>query len=254
MFKPFEPEADDGSGRQQGDDWQPWQMDRLGRQEALQQAQQEQTRRESARQQTFRRNAELEALREQARQEAREQGYREGFEAGKQEGYSQGLEQGHAAGAEEARQQARQTLTPLLPLAQNFSAALTCLDDDIAQALVALALATGRQLAGDALDAHPEQVLDLVRELLHVEPALTGKPRLWLHPTDHELVQAHLGAELSAAGWKLQPDDQLSRGGCRVTSTSGELDASWESRWQAVLGQQRKRAAHPGQAVPEQAQ
>ncbi|GAA3540242.1 flagellar assembly protein FliH [Zobellella aerophila] len=251
MFKPFEPDAD-GNGRREGDDWQPWQMDQLGRQQALQQSQQELARQEKVRLQAFRRNAELETLREQARQAAHEQGYHEGFEAGRQDGYRQGLEQGRSAGAEEARLQAEQTLSPLLPLAQNFSTALSCVDDDIAQALVALALATGRQLAADALDAHPEQVLSLIRELLHVEPALTGTPRLWLHPADLDLVHTHLGAELAAAGWQLQPDDQLSRGGCRVTSTGGELDASWESRWQAVIHQQRKRTAHPEQTTPEQ--
>jgi flagellar assembly protein FliH len=97
-------------------------------------------------------------------------------------------------------------------------------------------------LAGEALAANPAQVVDLVRGLLHSEPPMLGKPRLWLHPLDHELVREYLGQELQAAGWVLQPDDQVSRGGCRVTGANGELDATWESRWQAV--RQRVRGRH----------
>lgn len=45
-----------------------------------------------------------------------------------------------------------------------------------------------------------------------------------------------LGGELQAAGWQLRADDSLARGGCRVRSASGEMDASLESRWKRVAG------------------
>ncbi|MFD2437126.1 FliH/SctL family protein [Modicisalibacter luteus] len=80
-----------------------------------------------------------------------------------------------------------------------------------------------------------------MRELLHAEPALSGRPRLWLHPADLTLVKGHLGAEFEAAGWQLQPDDTISRGGCRATSSSGELDATLESRWESITQQVRRR-------------
>ncbi|MCE8005365.1 FliH/SctL family protein, partial [Billgrantia ethanolica] len=134
-------------------------------------------------------------------------------------------------------------VAPLRPLAEQFSIALEGLDEEIANDLVELALATGHQLAGEALKARPRQVLELIGALLHTEPPLVGQQRLWLHPLDHKLVEEHLGTELAAAGWKLQPDAQLTRGGCRVTSANGELDATWETRWQAVKSQVRRRRA-----------
>ena len=79
------------------------------------------------------------------------------------------------------------------------------------------------------------------RSLLHTDPPLIGHQRLWLNPSDRDLVAEHLREELDAAGWTLQPDDQISRGGCRVTSANGELDATWESRWAAVKAQVRHR-------------
>ncbi|SHF10924.1 flagellar assembly protein FliH [Modicisalibacter ilicicola DSM 19980] len=229
-------------------DWRPWQMDELGVSERSRQAR-DRSRQDAIRQQAFQRSAELEAEREKARREAYEAAYAEGFEQGKQAGFEQGLDEGRATGEQELQRQTQQTLASLLPLAEHFRTALAGLDDEIAERLADLALATGRQLAGEALEARPEQVLVIVRELLHAEPALTGRPRLWLNPADLSLVKSHLGAEFEAAGWQLQPDDQVTRGGCRASSASGELDATLESRWEAIAGKVRRRHHHD--ATPE---
>lgn len=222
--------------------WQRWQMGELHSEEAGERTAPQQDPAEQARRrEQFQRQAELKALRERVMQEAREEGYRAGFESGRSEGHAQGLEEGRQEAQRELERQVRETVKPLAPLAEQFSSALEQLDDEIATDLVELALATGHQLAGEALKARPRQVLELVKALLHTEPPLVGQQRLWLHPLDHKLVEEHLGAELAAAGWKLQPDAQLTRGGCRVTSANGELDATWETRWQAVKAQVRRR-------------
>lgn len=190
--------------------------------------------------------------REQLREEARETGLEDGRQAGFEQGLNEGREQGHAegydAGLAEGRARAeteletrtRETLQPLHALMQGLEEARECMDDEIAKSMVELALNVGQQLARQALDARPEVVLDIVRELLHSEPALTGKPRLWLHPEDLHLVEERLGNEISAAGWQLQPDDALQRGGCRLISSSGGIDASWEERVASVCRQVRK--------------
>lgn len=182
---------------------------------------------------------------DQIRKAAEEEGYQAGLARGHEEGLTKGLEEGRAQAEKELDVQLQKTLAPLASLAKQFSEALERLDDTIAHDLAELALATGKQLAADALDEHPEHILQVVRELLHTEPPLVGKQRLWLNPTDHTLVETHLGSELEAAQWVLQPDDQLARGGCRVTSAQGELDATFESRWQSAQAQLRKRHSAP---------
>ncbi len=228
--------------------WQRWQMGELQREARNEAAPRERDPvQEARRREQFQRQAELKALRENVMREAREEGYRAGFEAGRSEGHAQGLEEGRQEAQRELQQRTREVVAPLKPLAEQFAEALAGIDDDIAGDLVELALSAGYQLAGDALKARPRQVLELVKALLHTEPPLIGQQRLWLHPQDHRLVEEHLGSELAAAGWKLQPDDQLTRGGCRVTSANGELDATWEARWEAVKSQVRRRrtaAAH----------
>ncbi|MGC3874882.1 flagellar assembly protein FliH [Halomonas sp. GXIMD04776] len=233
-------------GQDKGD-WRRWQMDELDLTECAE-PNRERSRQDAIRQQALRRSAELEAERKKARQEAYDAAYAEGFKQGKQAGFEQGVSEGRVAGEEELQRQTQQTLDPLLSLAEQFQNALAGLDDEIAERLADLALTAGRQLAGEALEAQPEQVLAIVRELLHVEPALSGRPRLWLHPEDLLLVKTQLGAEFEAAGWQLQPDDLITRGGCRATSASGELDATFESRWEAIAGKVRRR--HNSDNIP----
>ncbi|WBY00616.1 flagellar assembly protein FliH [Ramlibacter tataouinensis] len=166
--------------------------------------------------------AELERLREAARQA--------GAAEGRTQGLAQGRLEGRAAGLEEMRQEAAQ----LLALAQALPAALRIAERELAEGVLGLALDLGRQLAGTALKTDPDCVLAVVRDLLASAPELSGSPRLLLHPDDAALVREQLGEELREAGWSLQADAAVTRGGCRVKSAVGELDASVETRWQRV--------------------
>ncbi|WP_043318863.1 flagellar assembly protein FliH [Microbulbifer sp. HZ11] len=169
------------------------------------------------------------------RTSAREEGHQQGYEAGYSDGYALGLSEGRAEGIAETDQQRKILLAPLEELARNFSHALTSIDGEIAEEISKLALLVGRHLADEALKADPQQVCGLVRTLLREEPVTSDQARLWLHPEDLPLVQTDLGNELISAGWRLEQDPRLTRGGCRVTTSSGELDATRETRWQEVL-------------------
>jgi flagellar assembly protein FliH len=176
-------------------------------------------------------------LLDQAREAAKREGLAQGKEEGKRIGLAEGRERGHAEGIakaqadaqEQLQQQIQEVVEPLRALIGEFSVALEQLDQELAASLMDLALAAGRNLARRDLELHPEHITALIRELLHHQ-SLAGQPRLWLAPADLALVREQLGTELGAAGWQLRPDPTLTRGGCRITSASGELDATWETR------------------------
>ncbi len=193
----------------------------------------------------FRRQQEQEALRAQARQAAQQQGYATGLGTGHAEGYAKGLAEGRAAGEAELAARCRQIVEPLAALIEGLHHALDLLDTDIGDTLADVALAAASKLAGDALDAHPEHIRDLIRELLREEPLFSGHPHLRLNPDDAALVDTQLAEELAAAGWKTQPDATITRGGCRVTGPEGELNATREVRWQALLARARRHGSAP---------
>lgn len=166
--------------------------------------------------------AELDRLRDQARC------------TGAAEGRAQGLAEGRIEGREAGLAEMQAQAERLRALAQGLPAALRCAERALAQDVLALAFEIGRQLAGAALKTEPGCVLAAVRDMLATEPAMTGAPRLLLHPGDAAVVREHLGPELQEAGWTVQPEPTLTPGGALVRSASGELDATVETRAQRV--------------------
>jgi flagellar assembly protein FliH len=195
--------------------------------------------------QASQREAELHALREKTLATAHQEGYTAGFAEGLEKGHAEGLQAGREAGERELAERRRELIEPLVALIEGLREALDQLDTDIGDSLADVALAAGRQLAGEALQAKPEQIRTLIRDLLREEPLFSGQPCLRLHPDDLALVDAQLADELGTAGWKTQADATIERGGCRVTGPEGELNATREVRWQALLARARRYGSAP---------
>lgn len=160
------------------------------------------------------------------REAARAEGHAQGYATGHAEGYAAG----QAAGQQEVDTRAAQ----LADIAHGFGNAVNAIDREVAEPLLGLALDIARQALGQTLTIRPETLLPLVRDLLSNDP-LTGSPRLLLHPEDVALVDAHVGAELRAAGWTVRADPTIERGGCKAEAASGEVDATVATRWQRVM-------------------
>lgn len=174
--------------------------------------------------------AELRRLRE----EATATGHAEGWAAGHAEGHIAGLATGLAAATAHAEQ--------LRALSTSLPAALRAAEREITDVLLTLALDIARQVVHRTFRAEPEWLLPLVQDLVHAEPTLQGEPRLLLNPADVALVKDSLGNELQQAGWQVRPDDSIQRGGCRVQSPAGEIDATLETRWKSVTAALRRDA------------
>nr|WP_251010536.1 flagellar assembly protein FliH [Variovorax paradoxus] len=206
--------------------WQRWEMGTLEEDAAPPQRDIEAANAQRIDPAALAREAELERLRLEARAAGLAEGRREGWAQGHAEGRTNGLAAGLAAASAHAEQ--------LRALAATLPDALRRAENELADAILTLALDVARQVVHRTLRAEPEWVLPLVQDLLHAEPALQGEPRLLLHPDDVALVKNSLGNELQIAGWQVRADDTLARGGCRVQSASGEMDASLETRWKSV--------------------
>ncbi len=156
-----------------------------------------------------------------------------GFEEGRSEGYAAGLEAGRAEGLEEGRAGAEEHAARLAALAEGFDQAMTQLDNEVAEELMALAIELARQMVRHTLDAHPEVVLETVRAALLQVPQ--GHAQVRLHPDDLALAREHLGEQLSHAGHRLTEDATLARGDCRIDALGAQVDATLETRWRRVL-------------------
>ncbi|HTP96757.1 MAG TPA: flagellar assembly protein FliH [Burkholderiales bacterium] len=152
----------------------------------------------------------------------------------------QAYKEGYAAGYQEGRNRAHAEAMRVAALAQGIERALSSIDQQVAENLLACALAVAKQLVRQGLRVHPEIVLAVVREALAFVPPFTQQARLVLHPEDAQMVRAHLGEHLAATACAIVEDPSIERGGCRVETSGCEVDATLATRWQqivATLGQ-----------------
>ncbi len=162
-----------------------------------------------------------EDIRAAAKEEGRQEGHAEGYAAGHEQGYAQGKAQ---AEAEAAR---------LAGLTEQLEQALTGIDHEVAEELMALAIELARQMVRETLAQHPESILGTIRLALQQLPQ--GHAHIHLHPDDLALVRKHSGEQLSHGGQRLQEDATLVRGDCRVDAGGAQVDATLETRWRRVL-------------------
>ena len=182
--------------------------------------------------------ARLEEERQQARAEGRKEGLRNGREAGLTEGQAQGRQEGYAAGyaqgLEEGRAAAQTEVAALREVLLGCTRAATGLHDAVGPALLQLARDMARQVVRSELKLQPELIAAVVRELLEADATTRSASIVHLHPADAALVTAHAGDALAESGWRIIEDETLERGGCRVRSAYGDIDATLQTRWQAV--------------------
>ena len=148
-----------------------------------------------------------------------------------QEGFRQGVEDGKAEGLKDIQQRCARLNQVLTALSQPFDN----LDSEVEQHIVDLSMAVARQLFRREMHIDPTHVIGVVREAIQLLPAASKDVCVHLHPDDAELVRESLTLTENQPGWKISEDPLLTRGGCRVTTENSEIDATAESRLDAVI-------------------
>ena len=160
-------------------------------------------------------------------------------QAGYQDGYRDGL-----AALESFKQTfAQQMATRLAPLVSAFDAAFAELEGQIAASVARTATVLARQVVRGELIERPELVAQVAAEAVNAVLLSARHIRVFVHPDDLALVQAGAGEALGARGARLMAEPALARGGCRIESDVGSIDATIETRWMQA-------AMALGQAMP----
>lgn len=149
----------------------------------------------------------------------------------RQEGFEQGLKQGRDSGREEFVQRLELLDNAMHKLARPFEE----LDESVEQQLAQLAMLVARQLVRRELKADPAQVIGVVREALAALPVGARDVRLAVSPEDAAMIREVLSLHESDHAIRLVEDPVQSRGGCRVVTDTSQIDATVESRLNAVI-------------------
>lgn len=150
-------------------------------------------------------------------------------------GYAAGQEEGRQAGEEAARGAFMKAAEQVGALVQNIESAMTELDQQVADQVLALAIELAGQMARTAMRADGTYLLPIIREAISLLPLHHAQVHILLHPEDATHVREHMGEYLSQQGVRLIDDPGITPGGCKVRAGSSEVDATTEARWKRVL-------------------
>ncbi|VAW77409.1 hypothetical protein MNBD_GAMMA15-2056 [hydrothermal vent metagenome] len=152
-------------------------------------------------------------------------------EQARQEGLERGIKEGREQGAREFAEH----IQSLKQLVATLDKPLEELDESIEQQLAQLSMIVARQLVRRELKTEPEQVIGVVRDALTALPLAARNVRLSLHPDDAVLVNKALSLQEGEASIHIVEDPVQTRGGCRVLTDSSQIDATVESRLNAII-------------------
>ncbi len=168
--------------------------------------------------------------------EAVVQGWKARLAAERQEGYQEGYRDGLVALEGFKKSYATQTSTRVGQLLENFDANLAALEDEMAQALARATVLLARQVLRDELKTNPQHVATVAREAVAAMVTSARQIVVRVHPDDLALVDEGAGDVLQGRGARLLGDAGVQRGGCRVESDAGIVDATIAARWARAAG------------------
>ena len=151
--------------------------------------------------------------------------------AARQAGYQDGYRDGLAALDSFKQSFASQMTAQIGQLVAGFDAEFSALESQIADSVALTATALARQVVRSELAARPELVAAVATQAVDAVLLSARHIRVHVNPEDLALVEAGAAEALAARGGRLIADATLSRGGVRVESDMGRIDASIEARW-----------------------
>lgn len=151
--------------------------------------------------------------------------------AARQQGYQDGYRDGLVALESFKESFASQTSSQMARVLQALDDDLGRLEQDMATSVARVATELARQVVRSELAVRPALVAQVAREAVNAVLMSARHITVLVHPDDHTLVQQGCEEALAARGARLLAHPAVARGGCRVESDAGVIDALVATRW-----------------------
>lgn len=152
-------------------------------------------------------------------------------QAARQAGYQEGYRDGTAALENFKAAFAQQATAQVGALLEAFDQQLQALDGELAQALARAAVQLAEQVLRAELVQNPAVVARVATEAVNAVMLSARAITVHVHPQDLPLVAEGADEALRARSARLHADPAIARGGVRVVSDVGTIDAQLPARW-----------------------
>ena len=152
----------------------------------------------------------------------------------------QAREEGRRAGAAAVRAELDSVLErdreALRRTLEGLQALMRDVEQRLADDVLGVSLELAKLVLRENLRVRPDAILGALREGVASLPSLSEQVTLVVHPADARMLRELSGDEhVLPVPWKIVEDAQLTRGGFKLETSSTEVDASMETRWQRVI-------------------
>jgi flagellar assembly protein FliH len=151
--------------------------------------------------------------------------------AARQAGYQDGYRDGMAALESFKQSFASQATSQVGRLVESIDREFLALEGQMAVAVAATAVRLARQVLRSELTLQPELVAQVAAEAVNAVLLSARQIIVQVNPQDLPMVAEGAAEVLAARGARLVADASIERGGCRVESDLGAVDARIASRW-----------------------
>jgi flagellar assembly protein FliH len=149
------------------------------------------------------------------------------------EAFAKGFAQGEMAGAEAAGQRGEMMLHRLTQTIEELTQVRAQMIHQTERQMVQLAMAVARRVVQREVSLDPDLLVAMARVALE-RLGETAQVKIRLHPDDYEAAGAARVAQLAGSSVMILADAHLSRGGCRIESDMGALDAGVDAQLQEI--------------------
>jgi len=149
------------------------------------------------------------------------------------EAFAKGYEQGERSGAEAAAQRGEAILRRLTQTVEELTTLRAKMIHQTERQMVQLALAIARRVVQREVSLDQDLLIAMARVALD-RLGDSAQVTIRLHPEEYEATGGARVAQLTSANVTVVPDARVQRGGCRVESTVGALDAGIDAQLQEI--------------------
>jgi flagellar assembly protein FliH len=149
------------------------------------------------------------------------------------EAFAKGFAQGERAGGEAAGQRGEMMLHRLTQTIEELTQVRAQMIYQTERQMVQLAMAVAKRVVQREVSLDPDLLIAMARVALE-RLGETAQVKIRLHPDDYEAAGAARVAQLAGSNVMILADAHLSRGGCRIESDMGVLDAGVDAQLQEI--------------------
>jgi flagellar assembly protein FliH len=151
--------------------------------------------------------------------------------AARQQGYQDGYRDGLVALDSFKESFALQVSGQVTQVLASLDRELNQLEQQLAAGVARVATELARQVVRSELGQRPALVVQVAQEAVDAVLMSARHITVQVHPDDHALVAQGCAEALAARGARLLSQAAVPRGGCRVESDTGVIDARVATRW-----------------------